>query len=691
MQTTLWGLLQNAAMLLSLAVVYEISNTIPGEWKAFRPINNGLIIGFIGILVMLMPVQLAPGILFDSRSILISVTALTFGSVPAFIASGMTIVFRIIRGGVGMPAGVAIIVASLLIGLVWHQYLRGKITRKRWLNAYLFGVCVQAAQIGCLFLLPWPTSIQIVRQVAFPLLAIFPVFTSLLHHLLRLQRNRINLIQKLNEAEGQYKSLFNENNVPMLMLRPSDGQIVDANPAACQFYGWDNTTFRKMNVEDISIYPVEEIVVHMANIVQSGGIQFITKHRIASGELVHMEVFSGPITIDNEVLLYAIIHDISKRIAFETQLRESENRFRSLVEGAPDAIYIQSDLKFVYVNKAAVELFGATSADQLLGFPTLELHPEENHELILQRIQELYNGRTPNPPKEEVFIRLDGTPVDVEVKTIAIQYGDKNGIIVFCRDISKRREAEKQRARFELQLRQQQKLEAIGTLAGGVAHEINNPINGIMNYAELILDHLDKSAPEAEYAKEILHESDRIAVIVRSLLQFSRQEKQSHSYAGVYDIVNQTVSLINTIIRRDQITLQVQMDENLPEIKCRSQQIQQVLMNFLTNARDALNEKYPGYHEDKTIQIRCHQFEKQQRRWIRIVVEDHGNGIPEELQEKIFEPFFSTKPKEAGTGLGLAISFGIVRDHHGQILVESQEGLFTKCILELPVDNGWTL
>ena len=691
MQTTLWGLLQNAAMLLSLAIVYEVSNAIPAKWKSMRPINNGLIIGFIGILVMLVPLQLAPGILFDSRSILISVTALTFGAVPAVIAAGMTVVFRILRGGVGMSAGIAIIITSLLIGLVWHKYLRGKITKKRWLNAYLFGVCVQTAQIGCLFLLPWPTSVQVIRQIALPLLVIFPVITSLLHHLLRRQRNRFDLLQKLNEAEGQYKSLFNENNVPMLMIRPIDGQIVDANPAACKFYGWDISTFKTMNVEDISTYPIGEIIAHLHTTIQSGGMQFTTKHRIVSGDLINVEVFSGPITIDNEVLLYAIVHDISKRIAFETQLRESENRFRTLVEGAPDSIHIQSDLKFVYVNKAAVELFGATSEDQLIGMSILHHCPSENHEIILQRIQELYEGNAPRPLKEEVFIKLDGTPIDVEVKVVPIRYGSQNGMLVFTRDISERKQTELQRAQMETQLRQQQKLEAIGTLAGGVAHEINNPINGIMNYADLILDHLDKTAPEAEYAKEILHESNRIAVIVRSLLQFSRQEKQSHSYASIYDIVNQTVSLINTIIRRDQITLQVQMDNNLPEIKCRSQQIQQVLMNFLTNARDALNEKYPGYHEDKTIQIRCHQFDQQERRWIRIIVEDHGSGIPEELQEKIFEPFFSTKPKEIGTGLGLAISFGIVRDHHGQILVESQEGCFTKCILELPVDNGWIL
>ena len=159
--------------------------------------------------------------------------------------------------------------------------------------------------------------------------------------------------------------------------------------------------------------------------------------------------------------------------------------------------------------------------------------------------------------------------------------------------------ANRERLEIEVQLRQQQRLEAIGTLAGGVAHEINNPIHGIMNYAELISDGLDETEPRLEYAKEIIRETDRIAVIVKNLLQFSRHEKQAHSYASVYDIVDQTVSLVNTIIKKDQITLDIDMDEGLPDIKCRSQQIQQVLMNLLTNARDALNEKYPEFDTNK--------------------------------------------------------------------------------------------
>jgi len=219
---------------------------------------------------------------------------------------------------------------------------------------------------------------------------------------------------------------------------------------------------------------------------------------------------------------------------------------------------------------------------------------------------------------------------------------------------------------------QSQKIESIGTLAGGVAHEINNPINGIMNYAQLILDRLEKGSPAREFAREILTETQRIARIVRNLLTFARHEKQSHSPALLSDIVSAVLSLIQAVMRRDQIDLQMEIPEDLPKIKCRSQQIQQVLMNLMTNARDALNERYPGYSPEKTLRITGELIIRQGRRFIRTTVEDTGAGIPVEVRDRIFDPFFTTKPKETGTGLGLSISYGIVKDHGGELSVESE-------------------
>jgi PAS domain S-box-containing protein len=254
-----------------------------------------------------------------------------------------------------------------------------------------------------------------------------------------------------------------------------------------------------------------------------------------------------------------------------------------------------------------------------------------------------------------------------------------------------RKRVEEENARLEARLRQQQKLEAIGTLASGVAHEINNPLNGVMNYAQLLLDKAEAGSPAAAFAGEIIRETERMAGIVRDLLQFARQEKQAHSPASLRDIVEGTLTLIGAVLRRDQITLLVDLPEALPKIKCRSQQIQQVVMNLLINARDALNEKYPGYHQDKRLEVRAQALDKEGQPWVRLTVEDHGPGIPADIRERIFDPFFTTKPRDKGTGLGLAIGYGIVQEHRGQLHFETELGQWTRFHLDLRVENGWKL
>ena len=264
-------------------------------------------------------------------------------------------------------------------------------------------------------------------------------------------------------------------------------------------------------------------------------------------------------------------------------------------------------------------------------------------------------------------------------------------VVVQLEDITERGLAEQERLTLDAHLRQHQKLESIGTLAGGVAHEINNPISGIMNYAELIDDRLEEESSLREFAQEIGRESERVAKIVRNLLAFSRHDKESHSPARVADIVNDTLSLTRAIIRRDQIELEVDVPDDLPPIKCRSEQIQQVIMNLLINARDALNHRYPEHDPNKIMKLTARLIEKEGRSWIRTTLEDHGSGIGDEMLDRVFDPFFTTKDRTEGTGLGLSISRRIAQDHRGELYVESKPGQYTRFHLELLVDNGWSL
>ncbi|MDM8515724.1 DUF3365 domain-containing protein [Desulfobacterales bacterium HSG16] len=357
----------------------------------------------------------------------------------------------------------------------------------------------------------------------------------------------------------------------------------------------------------------------------------------------------------------------------EEALIESEKKYRSIMESMKDATYICSHkFRIEYMNPRMIDNAGSYKTGELCHKAVYDLDEKCPWCAFDQVKQGKHVEYELANPKDNRYYSIMDSPV---------YHSDGNiSKLTILRDITETRA-------IEAQLRQQQKLEGIGVLAGGVAHEINNPINGIMNYAQLIKDRLNQDNPLIEFAAEIIIETNRIAAIVRNLLAFARYEQETSSPARMSDIVESSLSLIQTVMRRDQITLKADVPDDLPEIRCRIQQIQQVLMNLIINARDALNEKYPNYDENKIIRLSARLFEKEGNKWIRTIVEDHGSGIIPEVREQIFDPFFSTKSREKGTGLGLSISYGIIKDHHGVLHVESEPGQYTRFHVDLPVDN----
>ena len=430
-------------------------------------------------------------------------------------------------------------------------------------------------------------------------------------------------------------------------------------------------------------------------------------------------------------------------------LAASEDRFKSLVRTIPDIVYrINEEGYFTYINDAIRQL-GFSPAELIGAHFRKIIHPEDvenvSRKIVLKRLKnpgkknnkiiKLFDERRSGDRKTtELQIRLAVKQTSdqkecytyAEINSSGITTNSSRrkkifiGTVGVIRDISLRKAAEdklyeyqssleklvdertaklkkeiiekerllEERSKIESKMIQQQKLESIGVLAGGVAHEINNPINGIMNYAQLILDS-DKCPQElTDYSQSIIHETERVSLIVRNLLQFARADQQSTiETVSVKEMVDYVLSLVKTIARHSNISISTEMPEPVPEIICRRGEIEQVLMNLITNASDALNEKYNGYHEDKRIIIKANTIDKEGAEFIRISVKDFGPGIRAEDYDRVLEPFFTTKNRTKGTGLGLSISHGIVEAHEGTLSFNTEYGKYTEFIVDLPKKN----
>ena len=491
--------------------------------------------------------------------------------------------------------------------------------------------------------------------------------------------------KQLRESEEKFRAAFENATVGRGLILP-EGRILQANDSMARILNMPRDDLFKKKWQEF-VHPdclVEAnrlIEAQMEGSLPSADMEMKLVRNDNSA--VWVRVFSALVRDAGNRPLYLVVdvQDISYRRQYEERLR----RYEYIVSASKDLLAL---INRDYVYEAASASFlqaHKRSAEEVIGKSISEILGEDLFkEVIRPQLEKGFAGQTVRFQQQIEFPETGRRTMDVAYFPRYDKTGVLSALVLNARDITETRQLEEK-------LMQSQKMESIGTLASGVAHEINNPINGIMNYAQLIIDRVEKENPAKELAGEIIHETQRVAKIVRNLLTFARHEKQSHSPAQLSDIVASVLSLIQTVMRHDQIDLRIDIEEDLPNIKCRSQQIQQVLMNLMTNSRDALNQKYPDYNPEKQLRISARWIDKRGRQFIRTTVEDFGTGIAPDVRGRMFDPFFTTKPKEMGTGLGLSITYGIVKEHRGELTVESEPGHFTRIHMDLPVDNGWEL
>lgn len=375
--------------------------------------------------------------------------------------------------------------------------------------------------------------------------------------------------------------------------------------------------------------------------------------------------------------------DVSERKRAELVLAQSEERYRMLVEQSPDAMFVEVDGRVVFANRATAALFGAGSPEAIQGRTLLELVPEDERVEAQQRMAE--RSKAGGPLFVQSFRRLDGDVVKAEGLCLPITYAGRPATQMIMRDLT-------ESLRLEEQLRQAQRLESLGMLAAGIAHDLNNVLAPILMGAPMLRE-TAASAMDRKLLTDIESSAVRGAGLVRQILGFARGIGGEVQTLPLKHLCDDILSILGRTLPKN-IQLEVKVARDLWSVEANPTQMHQVLLNLCVNARDAMPEggrlrlRAENCVLDEFAARTCEGG--QAGRWVVLQVEDSGTGIPAEVLAHMWEPFFTTKPASKGTGLGLPTVRGIVETHGGFIEVHTAVGRGTTFRVYLPPTDGAT-
>jgi PAS domain S-box-containing protein len=512
---------------------------------------------------------------------------------------------------------------------------------------------------------------------------------------------RVRAEEALRASETKFREIFNSTSEAIVIHDAETGQMIDCNKIALEMYGYDSKDeMLAGRVQDFSAdkdgFGQKEILDHISRAVHDGAHTFEWLAKRKNGEAFWVEVSLKSTKIRGEGKILAVVRDVTDRKRVEEALRSSEEKYRTLIESSNDSIFIIKKGMIQYVNAALLRISGYDQ-EELIGQAFIEFVAPEERKKIQGYYLKRISGKQAPDKYESKAITQSGEVIPVEVSVIPIQYEGEKAEQVVCRDIRAQKEAEKKLQEYSQRLEdlveerteelktahekllRQERLAALGQLAGSVSHELRNPlgvINNAIYYLKMKVSDGDEDIEES--LKLIDEETQNATKIISDLLDFGRIQSAQRAPVEISEMVS---AVIQRNPPPEQVTVDVDVPKNLPSVFVDGDQLQQVLANLITNAYQAMSSSSSdGASEGGELSVNSEQWAVDS---VQIEVSDTGTGIPPENMDKIFEPLFTTRAR--GIGLGLAICKKLVEANSGRIEVESEVNEGTKFRVFLPV------
>jgi PAS domain S-box-containing protein len=491
----------------------------------------------------------------------------------------------------------------------------------------------------------------------------------------------------LRASEEQYRAIFNAT-AEALVLRDAEFRIVDVNPAYEALSGnrRDEVLGKTVLTMRDPAKNQNRLELH-ARALAGENVQLETEAVRADGSRFLLEVYAVPMAYQGKPHVLYIGRDITERKAQEERLRANEEQYRAIFNAIDEALVLRdADFKIVDVNRA-YEVMSGYSRAEVVGEFGLTFSAPENRERRLALHRRALAG-------EQLKFEVDGRAKDgrdfvVEVRLVPIQYKGQPHVLQIGQEVTARHAAEAERAQLEAQLRQAQKMEAIGHLTGGIAHDFNNILQGILGNLALAAERQAELADPrlGKYLERAEHSAQRARELIGQMLTFSRGQRGARRPVALPDLVRDASKLLRSTLPST-IDLRLNLDKPVPPLELDPVQLEQVVLNLCINARDAMRGAgaigiglLPASHL-RSVCASCRQ--KVDGRYVQLWVRDTGPGIPAAVLDRMFEPFYSTKEPGRGSGMGLSLAHGIVHEHGGHILVDSIPNERTKFRVLLP-------